>query len=103
MELTTYTARPGNTLFAIAQLFGTTANDIARYNGIVYPYTIYPGQVLKIPVKEVTPPMYYFVRPGDTMFTIANRYALDLNQLLALNNLDDPNAIYPGQRIRLYI
>ena len=83
MEPVIYTVRPGNTLFAIAQLFGTSANDIARYNGIVYPYTIYPGQKLRIPVEEIVPPQFYFVRPGDTLYAIANRYGLDLNTLVA--------------------
>lgn len=103
MQPVIYTVRPGNTLFAIAQLFGTTANDIARYNGIVYPYTIYPGQRLRIPVDEVAVPQYYFVRPGDTMSMIANRYGLDLATLITINNLEDPNTIYPGQRLTLYM
>lgn len=103
MQPVIYTVRPGNTLFAIAQLFGTTVNDIARYNGIVYPYTIYPGQRLKIPVDEVAVPQYYFVRPGDTLHLIASRYGLDLQTLITINNLDDPNTIYPGQRITLYM
>ena len=103
MEGVIYTVRPGNTLFAIAQLFGTSANDIARYNGIVYPYTIYPGQKLRIPVEEITPPQFYFVRPGDTLYSIASRYGLDLNALVAINNLETPNTIYPGQRIMLYM
>lgn len=103
MQPVIYTVRPGNTLFAIAQLFGTTVNDIARYNGIVYPYTIYPGQRLKIPVDEVAVPQYYFVRPGDTLHLIASRYGLDLQTLITINNLDDPNTIYPGQRIILYM
>ncbi len=103
MEQIFYTVRPGNTLFAIAQLYGTTAQDIARYNGIVYPYTIFPGQKLRIPVEEINAPQYYFVRPGDTLYTIAYRYGIDVNSLIAINNLDDPNTIYPGQRIRLYI
>ncbi len=98
-----YTVRQGNTLFAIAQLFGTTAMDIARYNGIVYPYTIYPGQRLRIPVEEVRPPKFYFVRPKDTMYTIASRYGLDINELIAINNIEDPDTIYPGQRLQLYI
>ncbi|MDO4748562.1 MAG: LysM peptidoglycan-binding domain-containing protein [Eubacteriales bacterium] len=103
MEPIIYTVRPGNTLFAIAQLYGTTAVDIARYNGIVYPYTIYPGQKLRIPVQEVTPPQYYFVRPSDTIYSIAYRYALDPNAVIALNNLENPNEIYPGQRLMLYM
>lgn len=103
MEPIIYTVRPGNTLFAIAQLYGTTAMDIARYNGIVYPYTIFPGQKLRIPVEEITPPKYYFVRPGDTMINIARRYGIDLNELIAINNLENPDTIYPGQRLQLYI
>lgn len=103
MEPIIYTVRPGNTLFAIAQLYGTTAMDIARYNGIVYPYTIYPGQKIRIPVEEVTAPQFYFVRPGDTLWSIANRYGLDVNSLMAINRLENPNVIYPGQRLTLYM
>lgn len=103
MEPIIYTVRPGNTLFAIAQLYGTTAMDIARYNGIVYPYTIFPGQKLRIPVEEITPPKYYFIRPGDSLNNIAKRYGIELNELIAINNFEDPNIIYPGQRIQLYI
>ncbi|MBQ6626102.1 MAG: LysM peptidoglycan-binding domain-containing protein [Ruminococcus sp.] len=103
MEPIIYTVRPGNTLFAIAQLYGTTAVDIARYNGIVYPYTIYPGQKLRIPVEAVNPPKTYFVRPGDTVYSIAYRYGIDPNSIAAINNLEDINTIYPGQRLTLYI
>lgn len=103
MEPIIYTVRPGNTLFAIAQLYGTTAMDIARYNGIVYPYTIYPGQKLRIPVEEVTPPQVYIVRPGDTIWSIANRYGLDVNTIVMINALENADRIYPGQRLKLYI
>ncbi len=102
MEGVIYTVRPGNTLFAIAQFFGTTALDIARYNGIVSPYTIYPGQQLRIPVQEISAPQYYFVRPNETIWIIASRYGLDVNTLVTLNNLENANTIYPGQRLRLY-
>ena len=96
-----YTVRPGNTLFAIAQFFGTTPKNIAQANGLVYPYTIYPGQELILPIDEIRSPRYYVVRPGDTVFSIADRYGLELNDVLCLNNLDNPNIIYPGQIIRL--
>ena len=102
MEPVIYTVRPGNTLFAIGQFFGTSANDIARYNGIVSPNTIYPGQKLRIPVEEVTPPQYYFVRPNDTIYIIASRYGLDANEIIRLNALENANTIYPGQRLKLY-
>lgn len=42
-----YTVR-GDTLWNIAKAYGTTVNDIARYNGIVETDVIYPGQRLRI-------------------------------------------------------
>ncbi len=101
MENLTYTVRPGNTLYAIAQFFGTTVQDIAKENGLVYPYTIYPGQELILPVEEITSPRYYVVRPGDTIVSIAERYGLNIDDLLNLNRLENPNIIYPGQILRL--
>lgn len=101
MDYVTYTVRPGNTLFAIAQFFGTTVNDIANANALVYPYTIYPGQELVLPIENISSPKYYVVRPGDSMWSIANRYGLDVEGLLRLNNLENPNIIYPGQILRL--
>lgn len=103
MAVIYYTVEPGNTLWAIAQHYGTTANDIARYNGITAPYTIYPGQSIKIPVQEINPPKWYAVRPGDTLWSIANRYNITLESILDNNNLENPNEIYPGQLIKLYI
>ena len=101
MDMITYTVRPGNTLYAIAQFFGTTVRGIAEANGLSRPCTIYPGQELVIPVKGIAPPRYYVVRPGDTLSAIADRYGLELGDILSLNRLDNPNIIYPGQIIRL--
>lgn len=40
--------RRGETLYAIAWRYGTDYHSLARLNGIASPYTIYPGQRLKI-------------------------------------------------------
>ncbi len=101
METVTYTVRPGNTLYAIAQFFGTTVNEIANANALVYPYNIYPGQELILPIENITSPQYYVVRPGDSLWSIANRYGLNIQTLMMLNNLENPNVIYPGQILRL--
>lgn len=99
--MVTYTVRPGNTLYAIAQFFGSSVKDIAEANGLIYPYTIFPGQELVLPIDEIRSPRYYVVRPGDTILSIAERYGLEIENLLRLNNLENPNIIYPGQIIRL--
>lgn len=101
MEMVTYTVRPGNTVYAIAQFFGTTVKEIAEANGLNHPYTIYPGQELVIPIEDIRSPRYYVVRPGDTIVSIADRYGLEIDNLLALNRLENPNIIYPGQILRL--
>ena len=101
MEMVTYTVRPGNTVYAIAQFFGTTVKGIAEANGLNHPYTIYPGQELVIPIEDIRSPRYYVVRPGDTIVSIADRYGLEIENLLALNRLENPNIIYPGQILRL--
>jgi len=45
----TYTVTSGNNLFRIAYNCGLTTEQLAAVNGIKFPYTIYPGQVLKFP------------------------------------------------------
>ncbi len=43
----------------------------------------------------------YVVRKGDTLYSIAWRFGLDVKQLAARNGLRAPYTIYPGQRLRL--
>jgi LysM repeat protein len=45
----THTVVSGDNLFRLAYGCGITIEQLAAANGIVYPYTIYPGQVLKFP------------------------------------------------------
>lgn len=44
----TYYVRSGDTLYAIAFGYGLDPMDVAAWNGISSPYTIYPGQKLKL-------------------------------------------------------
>ena len=44
---------------------------------------------------------YYVVRYGDTLSGIASRYGTTWQNLQRLNGLNNPNWIYPGQRIRV--
>lgn len=43
---------------------------------------------------------YYTVQPGDSLFTISQRFGVPLNQLIAANpQIPNPNLIFPGQVI----
>lgn len=47
-EQQTYTVQSGDSLSSIGYKLGVNWQDIANKNGIASPYTIYPGQVLKV-------------------------------------------------------
>ncbi len=97
-----YSVREGDTLWNIAKEFGTTVNDIARYNGIVDTDRIYPGQQLRIFVQEGQPTSkWYVVRPGDSLFTIAEKFKTTVPCLMWLNDIVVADLIYPGQRLRV--
>lgn len=96
----TYTVVPGDTLYAIAARYRTTVAELAALNGILNPNLIYPGQVLTVPTFSA-PVSTYTVRPGDTLSSIAGRFGTSVGELASINNISNPNLIYPGQVLRL--
>jgi LysM repeat protein len=44
-------------------------------------------------------PIYYVVRPGDTLYSIARKFGVSMQAIMAANNLANPNWIYVGQRL----
>lgn len=120
-ENITYTVRSGDTLWAIARRYGTTVSDIASLNGISDPSLIFPGQILIIPQSGnsgsgstggstgqnpgSTPggetSDTYTVKSGDTLSWIAQYFGTTVQEIASLNNIADPNLIYPGQVLRL--
>lgn len=51
-----YTVRSGDTLNSIAARFGVPVQELIRVNNIAYPYYIYVGQNLYIPVSTTPTP-----------------------------------------------
>lgn len=45
--------------------------------------------------------VYYTVQSGDTLSGIASQYGTTYQAIAALNGLDNPNLIYPGQTLRV--
>lgn len=104
-SFTTYTVRKGDTLWEIAQKYKTTVNELVRLNKIKNPNLIFPGQKLKIPGKmsanKSASAQYYTVKKGDTLWGIAKKYGTTVNKLVSLNNIKNPDLIFPGQKIRI--
>lgn len=97
----TYTVQPGDTLSGIAAAYNTTYQHLADINGIANPNLIYPGQVLTISGGGASAPQQtvYTVQPGDTLSGIAAAYGTTYQRLAAVNDISNPNLIYPGQQI----
>lgn len=95
-----YTVRRGDTLWALSRRFGTTIPTLVELNHIQDPNLIYVNQILQIPG---TAPIEktYTVQPGNTLWGISQRYGVTVNQLVQLNNIPNPDLIYPGQVLRL--
>jgi len=71
---------------------------------IVTPTPVDPSRIPGTPTEppETGPvPETYVVQEGDTLYSIAIRYQLNLADIVALNGLSDPNDIEVGQEIRL--
>lgn len=102
-----YTVQRGNTLSEIAQEYNVTVNHIVELNNIQNPNLIYPGQKLRITESDVqslnpiTQNSTYTVKRGDTLSSIARRYGVSVDYLVRINNIQNPNIIYPGQLLQI--
>jgi LysM repeat protein len=106
-----YIVRTGDTLSEIAARFSLSTSLLCRLNNISKD-RIYPGQRLKVGppcgVMEAQQthsfredePFEYFVKNGDNLSTIAQRFNVGLGLLRQLNHLKGDH-IYPGQKLQL--
>jgi polysaccharide biosynthesis protein PslG len=110
----TYVVQPGDNLYRIAIQFGTTISELAAANGITNPRLIFTGQTLIIPdgggsgglvTPEPTEPPTsgetYTIAPGDNLYRIAIRFGTTVSELVALNDISNPNIIYSGRVLRI--
>jgi len=51
------------------------------------------------PSPEASQPVVYKVQPGDTLAAIAARYDITVEEIMAANDLEDPNIISVGQEL----
>ncbi len=100
-----YTVRWGDTLWGISQRFHTTVAALAADNHIANPNRIYVGERLNIETSEIYTDqpevLRYTIRPGDTLWGIAQRYHTTVSRLVADNDIRTPNLIYAGQVIKI--
>jgi LysM repeat protein len=106
---TSYTVQAGDTLSAIAALYGTSVSTLTATNHLLDANLILVGQVLRVPSLAAagTAPSgadgsaisesSYTVQAGDTLSAIAALYGTSVSTLTATNHLLDANLILVGQ------
>ena len=97
-----YTVQKGDSLYKIANKYGTTVNKLKELNNLTS-NSLSIGQVLKLPdsksddSKETN---IYTVEKGDSLYQIANKYNTTVDELKKINNLTS-NLLSIGQQLTL--
>ena len=101
-----YTVVSGDTLSKIARKYNTTVNAIKDLNYLKSD-SLTVGQIIRIPEmytpeEEMYMPMFinYTVKKGDSLYTIAKEYNIDINILKKDNSLTS-NVIKVGQILKI--
>lgn len=100
-----YTVKSGDTMFLIAKRFNVSLQALVNANPQINdPNIINPGQIICIPSPGAGVPcrggQSYRVVKGDTMYEIAKRFGISLENLIRANpQIKDPSEIFPGQEI----
>lgn len=111
----THTVQAGETLQKIGIKYGIEWQVLAAVNNIVNPNRVYVGQVLvvpsaaeiaalprptstprPVPVQQQTLQRIYIAQSGDTLERIAQRYAVPLDALRAINQIRGESHVYGG-------
>ncbi len=90
------TVRSGDTVYGIARRHRVSPQAVIDANGLMPPYTLWPGQVLRLPGGPG-----HAVRSGDSLYAIAGQYGVTVGDLARANGLRPPYTIYVGQRLAI--
>ena len=108
IAICSFTLRDGDTIKRLARSIGVEPETILAMNDLRRPDAIGAGDSIYLPVRarELGALLshvetYYAVRHGDTLFSIAQRYNLTIDELRELNDLGAHHVLQTGERLRV--
>ncbi|NEZ03834.1 LysM peptidoglycan-binding domain-containing protein [Wenzhouxiangella sp. XN201] len=97
--------RPGESLWVIASKYGVTVGDLQRWNGLGGNSLIRPGDRILVHMGQsgaaTAASQEYTVRRGDSLWTIARRHQVSVNDLMRWNSLGEEAILRPGQTLTI--
>jgi membrane-bound lytic murein transglycosylase D len=109
-----YRIERGDSLIRIAKKFDTEVGLLREVNN-VRGSMIRAGDTLMIPKgsawssslamarAEQARPRGYRVRQGDSLYRIAGKFNVSINEIISWNSLDPAKYLQPGQKLTLYV
>jgi murein DD-endopeptidase MepM/ murein hydrolase activator NlpD len=100
-----HTVQRGETIFSIARSYDIDGDELMKYNGISDPTKLQAGQRLKIPDAGAASPArnegVHKTGWGDTLYSIARRYGVSVDDLYAANSLAKDYVLKEGDVLRI--
>lgn len=111
-----HTIRSGEALWRIARHYGVTPQQILRWNGMGADEGLRAGERLSIwtrrgaaTVADADQPaagprkVGYTVKRGDSLYGIATRFKVEIDDIVRWNGAARGRHLYPGQKLTLYV
>jgi len=94
-----YIVKKGDSLWSIANEYNVTVNELKQANNLTN-NLLSTGQVLTIPKQTSSNNVTYIVQSGDSLWSIAKKYGITVDELKNYNNLSS-NTLTIGQKLQI--
>ncbi|RLD91324.1 MAG: hypothetical protein DRJ09_01425 [Bacteroidetes bacterium] len=90
---------PGENLSQVASQYGLSVGELLDMNNLSNPNSVSSGQSIIVKkLSGTSSPLYHTVKQGETLYSIAKKYGVNITKLRELNNLTN-RSLTPGQHI----
>ena len=103
-----YTVKAGETLSEIADRYGTSVNRLVQLNGLRDANDLWAGSRIQVPGASARQRVAvnknaktHRVQPGESLSSIADRYGVSMQRLIAINGISNPNQVMAGSTLTL--
>ena len=113
-----HVVRNGESFWTISRRYGVTHRQLAAWNGMAPGDTLSVGRKLVVwtntateaprtsptqALGNTTRKLRYTVRAGDSLYLIARKFRVGIDQIARWNKIDKSKILRPGQRLTMYV